>query len=330
MTGPFLLMWRTLGADVERHVAEYVADDSASLMMWLVTCLVRLAPTKNGDGDGCSEIVSPRCTRLNDQIYFSITFQFCDFWTELVVHATPSNGPCGYCGPPLSTGLVNYQNHIVVSNGGKDTTPSGTELLLSREGKARDDEDEIENSMASCVTSEDSKGSTAKRAEAGDPQREGSAKEKNKEGGKEEKAAKGNAEAGSQNDAKEEDESHGNKEDDEGLQGDESSIMFPGSPSFRINFTDNLDEDDDNVNGGKKDIGENEKTIRDHGTPPERDLQDSDPKKLKKGRKRSSFRKVMPKGGQNAMNNLFNVRSCYSPSCSSHDRAHLLTEKTPA
>ncbi|KAF7135077.1 hypothetical protein RHSIM_Rhsim08G0194400 [Rhododendron simsii] len=219
------------------------------------------------------------------------------------------------------------------SNGGKDMTPPGTELLLSREGKARDDEDEIENSMASCVTSEDSKGSTAKRAEAGDPQREGSAKE-NKEGEKDEKAAKGNAEAGSQNDAKEEDESHGNKEDDEGLHGDESSIMFPGSPSFRIYFKDNLDEDDDdddNVNdGGKKDIGESEKTIRDHGTPPEKDLQDSDPKKLKKGRKRSSFRKVMPKGGQNAMKNLFNVRSCYTPSCSSHDRAHLLTEKTPA
>lgn len=131
------------------------------------------------------------------------------------------------------------------SNGGKDTAPSGTELLLSRDGKARDDEDEIENSMVSCVTSEDSKGSTAKRAEAGDPQREESAKEKSKEGGKEEKVAKGNVEAGSQNDAKEEDESHGNKEDDEGLHGDESSILFPGSPSFRIYFTDNLDEDDD-------------------------------------------------------------------------------------
>ncbi|KAI8544054.1 hypothetical protein RHMOL_Rhmol08G0265100 [Rhododendron molle] len=220
------------------------------------------------------------------------------------------------------------------SNGGKDTTPSGTELLLSRDGKARDDEDEIENSMVSCVTSEDSKGSTAKREEPGDPQREESAKEKSKEGGREEKAGKGNVEAGSQNDAKEEDESHGNKEDDEGLHGDESSILFPGSPSFRIYFTGNLDQDDDDDDnhndGGKKGIGENEKTIRDHETPPEKDLQDSDPKKLKKGRKRSSFRKVMPKGGQNAMKNLFNVRSCYTPSCSSHDRAHLLTEKTPA
>lgn len=131
------------------------------------------------------------------------------------------------------------------SNGGKDaTTPSGTELLLSHDGKARDDEDEIENSTASCQN--DAKGKE-------EDEREENAKEKNKEGGKEEKAAKGNVEEGSQIDAKEEDESHDKKEDDAG---DESSILYPGSPSFRIFFTENLDEDDDedddndNVNDG--------------------------------------------------------------------------------
>ncbi|KAH7866939.1 hypothetical protein Vadar_026964 [Vaccinium darrowii] len=233
---------------------------------------------------------------------------------------------------PLLRRRIEEIRRRIHSGGGKHVTPSGTELLLNQDGKAKvdDDNDDVANSLTSCVTSEDSKGFTAAREEAGDPRREESAKEKN-EGGKKEQAAMGNVESESENDAKK-DVCHDNK-DDEGIHDNEDSIMFPGSPSFRIYYADNLhehDEDDDDFNdAGKKDNCADEKTSTDHGTRQEKNLQDSEPKKPKKDRKRS-FRKVIPKGGQTAMKNLFNVKACYNPSCSSHDRTHLLTAKTPA
>uniref|UniRef100_A0A5B7CEV5 Uncharacterized protein n=1 Tax=Davidia involucrata TaxID=16924 RepID=A0A5B7CEV5_DAVIN len=107
-------------------------------------------------------------------------------------------------------------------------------------------------------------------------------------------------------------------EDEEDEEGRE---IGPGSPSFRIYFTDNLA--DDNKRESAETTGEDGSSNKKSQTGLEATGKGSVTKKVKRGRKRRSFRKVIPRGGQTAVKNLM---SCYS----SPDRARLLTAKTPA
>ncbi|XP_073274528.1 uncharacterized protein [Primulina huaijiensis] len=110
-----------------------------------------------------------------------------------------------------------------------------------------------------------------------------------------------------------------NEDDDDG---DERMIgqqidddAFPGSPSFRVYFNEN--EEDDHHDSGNHEVLKD--TPSNDDTPSSKES--SEKQKAKRGKKRRSFK--LPKGGQ--VKNLLNVKSCYMPSHSaSHDRAHLL------
>ncbi|PSR89431.1 hypothetical protein CEY00_Acc29632 [Actinidia chinensis var. chinensis] len=199
----------------------------------------------------------------------------------------------------------------------KDT--AGKELLLN--SKAANEEidnnarisasSSPEDSIASCVTSEGSK------------RPEKSVKTEKKANEKEKEGAKGAAKAEEGGNVDNENEGDSEEEDERMI---EASINFPGSPSFRIYFKGNSGDDEDNNDGGKKDQANDRTRNREHGTSPK---EDSVPEKAKKGRKRS-LKKAVSKRGHNAVKNLLNVRSCYTPSGSSHDRAHLLPGKPSA
>ncbi|XP_073140586.1 uncharacterized protein [Henckelia pumila] len=110
---------------------------------------------------------------------------------------------------------------------------------------------------------------------------------------------------------------HGGEDEDgehdkERMIGHQDDDAFPGSPSFRIYFTD-----------GKNDALRNAGLSDDKTSVKELPVK----KEAKRGRKLQSFRKVLPKGGQTTVMNLLNVKSCYS-SHSARDRAHLLAAKT--
>ncbi|GMQ09609.1 hypothetical protein CsSME_00052912 [Camellia sinensis var. sinensis] len=112
-------------------------------------------------------------------------------------------------------------------------------------------------------------------------------------------------------------------DDDEDLFSNDDGMTFPRSPSFRVYFTNNLDDNDEH---SMKD-GTNDKTQSSDHTLTKRE---SVPKKV---RKRMSFKNVIPRGRQTAVKNLFHMRSFYTASAlsrSSHDRAHLITAKTVA
>ncbi|CAL5444382.1 unnamed protein product [Camellia sinensis] len=131
-------------------------------------------------------------------------------------------------------------------------------------------------------------------------------------------------------------------DDDEDLFSNDDGMTFPRSPSFRVYFTNNLDDNDKHSrvrgcgpnkliapSGSMKD-GTNDKTQSSDHTLTKRNLQESAPKKV---RKRMSFKNVIPRGRQTAVKNLFHVRSFYTASAlsrCSHDRAHLITAKTVA
>ncbi|XP_073298691.1 uncharacterized protein [Primulina huaijiensis] len=91
---------------------------------------------------------------------------------------------------------------------------------------------------------------------------------------------------------------------------------FPGSPSFRVYFNDN--EEDDHHDSGNHDALKDTTSNVDTSSSKE----SSEKQKVKRGKKKRSFK--LPKGGQ--VKNLLNVKSCYMPSHSApHDRAHLLS-----
>ncbi|CAA0806904.1 Unknown protein [Striga hermonthica] len=94
---------------------------------------------------------------------------------------------------------------------------------------------------------------------------------------------------------------------------------FPGSPSFRVYFKDNEIEDG-HVGLGKNDVFKKKLVSKEEVTSSK---ESSVEKKVKKGKKKRSFRKVLPK-------NLLGVKSCYTPShshASSLDNSQLLVEK---
>nr|XP_016474469.1 PREDICTED: uncharacterized protein LOC107796234 [Nicotiana tabacum] len=133
----------------------------------------------------------------------------------------------------------------------------------------------------------------------------------------------------------EEEGEHGDVEDDDNYKDDDRVIKrhveednCPGSPSFRVYFTNNNVEDKKNaVNIGKKDVCKDTTPIA--ATTPTVPMAATiqpltkEPVVKEKERKRKSFRRALPK-------NLLNVRSCCSAAHSSPDRAHLLPGKAPA
>ncbi|KAI3463588.1 hypothetical protein Pfo_020251 [Paulownia fortunei] len=115
------------------------------------------------------------------------------------------------------------------------------------------------------------------------------------------------------------------EDEDERMIGHDDVGAFPGSPSFRVYFTDNVEDKHNDI--GKNDAFKN--TISSFDDT-ESSKESSENKKVKRGRKKKSFRRVLPKGGQAAVKNLLSVTSCYAKSPSAHDHAHLLTGKTTA
>ncbi|CAL5327464.1 unnamed protein product [Camellia sinensis] len=121
----------------------------------------------------------------------------------------------------------------------------------------------------------------------------------------------------------------GNFEDE---RDDEETTDFPGSPSFRVYFINNLTDDDDEDSYYKKNGSKRVTSPRsDHNISAKMNLkQEFVPKKEERGKTRRTLRKVM--GGQTGMRNLFKGRSCHTPgqtSCT-HNRNHLLAGKTPS
>ncbi|XP_057972850.1 uncharacterized protein LOC131161009 [Malania oleifera] len=103
--------------------------------------------------------------------------------------------------------------------------------------------------------------------------------------------------------------------------------LYPGSPSFRIYYLNSLaNKNDDYDDDGKTDSSE--KSHNDE-TDMSKDLSDDSETKKQK-RKKRRFGRVIPKGRPVAVMNLLNVRSCYYPPCSHHDRTHLLTKEAAA
>ncbi|XP_057459783.1 uncharacterized protein LOC130750286 [Actinidia eriantha] len=210
---------------------------------------------------------------------------------------------CGVSRPNAEGEAIPAKSHPVVrcrieeikrrrrsSRATKETT--GKELFLG--GKQANEIDRNarkrastspEDSIPSCVTSEDSKGL------------EKSTKAENKEDENEKKGAKGadKAEEGGK------DHVDNDNEGDEGMI--EASINFPGSPSFRIYFKGNSGDDDNDNDGGKKDQANDKAQNSEQSTSPKEDYV---PEKAKKGRKRS-LKKSLSKGGHNSIKNLLNV-----------------------
>ncbi|PSS07635.1 2-aminoadipate transaminase [Actinidia chinensis var. chinensis] len=216
---------------------------------------------------------------------------------------------CGVSRPNAEDEAIPAKSHPVIccrieeikrrrrsSRAKKDTT--GKELLhfgkqaneIDRNAQKRASTSP-EDSIPSCVTSEDSKGL------------EKSTKAENKEDEKEKKGAKGadKAEEGGK-DHVDDDNEGDSDEGDEGMI--EASINFPGSPSFRIYFKGNSGDDDNDNDGGKKEQANDKAQNSEQSTSPKEEFV---PEKAKKGRKRSCLKKSLSKGGHNSVKNLLNV-----------------------
>jgi len=96
----------------------------------------------------------------------------------------------------------------------------------------------------------------------------------------------------------------------------------PGSPSFRVYIKDDGKDDNNYVTNDSLEDADSSKESNDESL--------SNKKIVKKGRKVRSFKKVLPKGGQIAVKNLLNVKSCYNSSNSAHHRTHFLTPRATA
>lgn len=223
----------------------------------------------------------------------------------------------------------------------RNATPS-IKILLEH-----DKEDEDENAIASqhhvkrmcsiediasCITSEDSKdGREKKEREA---RREDllvqmkDVKEEEREAAKEEAKVDSGVHEHQGRVEDEDDDDFDSDYDERRLSHEGGQGDYPGSPSFRIYFTNNLEEDE-KTQGNTNVLNNDMSQMQIEDIPSSKE---TETKKVKKGRKRRSFRKVIPKGRQAAVKTLQNVRSCYNSaqSHSSHDRRHLLTPKTPA
>ncbi|KAL2492188.1 nucleolin-like [Abeliophyllum distichum] len=108
---------------------------------------------------------------------------------------------------------------------------------------------------------------------------------------------------------------------------------FESSPSFRVYVKD--DGDDDNNNGTSDSFEDADTSDSFEDAVSSKELcasneSASNKKVVKRGRKMRSFRNVLTKGGQTAVKNILNVKSCYNSSNLAHHRTHLLTQKSTA
>ncbi|GER54200.1 inorganic pyrophosphatase [Striga asiatica] len=97
---------------------------------------------------------------------------------------------------------------------------------------------------------------------------------------------------------------------------------FPGSPSFRVYFKDN---GEDHKHGHENEALKNE--VLGNGAETPKEFAESNKVKITSDKKKSS-KKVLPKGRQSIVKNLFNYKSCYNTLPSSgHDQTSLLRGK---
>ncbi|XP_027124019.1 uncharacterized protein [Coffea arabica] len=243
----------------------------------------------------------------------------------------------------------------------KGTTPSKKELLLAdkeedQSGSTKQDlcnktgkDSFLHDETGSCVTSEGSKGGSPDRLTKEDSEKEDAGKKdvcseedisrekgnlEENEGRSIEPLAKDEAkvERVMDGDVKKveevedhEDDDHDDDDDvdDDGrmIRNHEDDLFFPGSPSFRVYFVDKTkDNKDEGVDDHLTDVAPT-----DDDSVPSKQLPVAE--ESKKGKKRRSFKKVLPTGKQ--AKNMFNVRACMS-SNSHHDRTHLLPAKAQA
>ncbi|PIA41936.1 hypothetical protein AQUCO_02100049v1 [Aquilegia coerulea] len=116
---------------------------------------------------------------------------------------------------------------------------------------------------------------------------------------------------------------------DDGLEDGYGSDIFPGSPSFREYCVFSADKDDDDDDDEeeeevvvvvRKDGSHGDGEKREETNQRDESNESSEGSVttvlVKKGHKGRKFKRILPKGGQAAVKNLMNVRSCYTPPCS--------------
>ncbi|XP_011073115.1 uncharacterized protein LOC105158165 isoform X2 [Sesamum indicum] len=230
---------------------------------------------------------------------------------------------------PMRLGQIRHRKHGTPL---KDPTPSQKNLLLHKD---EDDYASIRSSIASRTLASSLQDSIRnpnlveqKQKEIGfrddENDDEGSLKKCTKNDTKDSPREEGNAKIEEAVTDDEEDDDN----DDKRMIGYEDDKSCPGSPSFRVYFHEN-GEDESNDIGKTNNIGASRETTVSSNCDGLSSKGSSDPdKKVKRGRKKRSFVKILPKGGQAAVKNLLKVKSCCTSTRSSRDHAHLLRTKT--
>ncbi|XP_011649820.1 probable DNA-directed RNA polymerase I subunit RPA43 isoform X1 [Cucumis sativus] len=116
------------------------------------------------------------------------------------------------------------------------------------------------------------------------------------------------------------------------------SFICPGSPSFRLYFVEETQDDKEKVEmkdaSGMGDVSHKKSPSRDsvESTTSAKCDEGQENKAIKKGKKETTFNRVVSKKRPVSVGvkNLLNVKSCYHLSCSGNDRANLLARKAEA
>lgn len=132
---------------------------------------------------------------------------------------------------------------------------------------------------------------------------------------------------------KEEEEKEGSPDNDESR-----GLICPGSPSFRVYFVEETQDDKENVEmkdaGMEEDVSHKKSPSHDsvESTTSAKFAEGHEKKVVKKGKKGTTFNRVISKKRPVGVGvkNLLSVKSCYHLSCSGNDRANLLARKSEA
>ncbi|KZV54239.1 hypothetical protein F511_33171 [Dorcoceras hygrometricum] len=204
----------------------------------------------------------------------------------------------------------------------KDSTPSKKELLLDE--KDNDDDDHVMKTAPSSPNGAIAAGT--KIEDEHDVSREGSTtgncKDVMKEGMVDHMEAKEKDRLDNML-TDTENEEVGDDGDERMIGHEPDDDTFPGSPSFRVYFHDNEEDDHHDSDQEKPHRSRNHAVLKDTSSNDETPSSKETcvKQKVKSGKKRRSFK--LPKGGQ--VKNLLNVKSCYTPCHSTpHDRTLLL------
>ncbi|KAL5862636.1 hypothetical protein ACOSQ3_000150 [Xanthoceras sorbifolium] len=104
--------------------------------------------------------------------------------------------------------------------------------------------------------------------------------------------------------------------------------ICPGSPSFRVYCAEALEPiKEENCND---DIDTNEKSQRVDSGQIVSSVNSNEGLEMKAGEKGKKGKRLTKRKSSNPVKNLLNIKSCYCVSCSAHDNACLLTQKTDA